>query len=518
MPMNRFRMSLDQVTRQSKRPVIHPFLLMGWLVFFSFFGLLSLFGSPISEPCGKIIYPRNAITAIVKAGESFDIWLMAEPGQVVTSLVLKGPYNTVEIDSESITSLSGQWEYDPVSGNTYNTQMTVTVPTGVPEDRYDLILTTSCGDVTSHRSVRVIREYKPAYKIFVMADSHLGQRGNEVLIANKHTAFVTIANIINPDIVLNAGDVTNHHADSARLQGIMDLFYHGNESEGWLGMSHFNAATFVLAGNHDYPEGREDGLPNLGYYDLKSDYWNRWHGLQYHFFGYGNSRFMLFNNGWLGYDWLWQTERAADWLRGDGAGGHFNVAMAHISRTEYMGSFARNHDVGLYLLGHNHNLGDRNPYRLNDRFIMYYARAIVKYMEFLLFQVDDKLGAYTPLGDANTDPDTAGYGLSTANNRILANDEERNNPDPSVWVYNLTLDYQYENNGTPAYNVATFVNKFDYAIPAARVRFVMPKGRVYHVSKGAIYQSFDGDVFHIVDVDVDLNANSTTVVEIKAES
>ncbi len=518
MQPNRFMTSFVQLTTQSGRQIIHPFLPLVWLLFFSFFGMHSLSGSPASESCGKIIYPWNATNAIVKAGESFDIWFIAAQDEVVTSSTLKGPYNTVVIDSESISTLSGLWEYDPVSGNTYNTQITVTVPPEVPEDRYDLILNTSCGDVISYRAVKVIRDYKPSYKIFVMSDSHMGQRGNELLVANKHTAFVETANIINADIVINAGDVTQYRSDSIQLKGIMDLFYRGNESEGLMGMHHFDAATFVLAGNHDYQEGREYGLPNVGYYDLKADYWNTWHGLQYHFFTYGNSRLMIFNNGWHTYDWLWQTERAADWLRGDGSGGNLRIATAHNSRTELMHEFAREHHVGLYLLGHNHNLGDRNPYRLDDRLIMYYARAVVKYMEFLLFEVDNDQGTFTPLGVINNDPDTVGYGLSTANNKILENDEENNNPDASVWVYNLTLDYLYDNNGTSARNVATFVNKYDYAIPEARVRFVMPKGHVYAVSKGTIYQSFDGDMFHIVDVDVDLNANSTTLVEVTAKN
>ena len=516
MYSTRCKMPRSPVAKASQRSNNPSYLMMACLVFFSFVGMLSLYGSSSSEPCGKIMYPWNAITAIAKAGEHFDVWFVADQEQVASSVVLRGPYHSVEIDSESITSVSGEWEYDPISGNTYNTHITVTVPPNVPEDRYDLILNTSCGDVISYRAVKVIRDYKPSYKIFVMADSHMGQGGNELLVASKHTAFVNVANIINADIVINAGDVTYYQSDSTHLRSIMDLFYRGDESKGLLGMHDFDAATFVLAGNHDYQEGREYGLPNIGYYDLKADYWNTWHGLQYHFLRYGNSRFMMFNNGWHTYDWLWQTERAADWLKGDGSGGNLRIATAHISRTEHMHEFAREHHIGLYLLGHNHNLGDRNPYMLDDRLIMYYARAVRKYMEFLLFHVDNDQGTFTPLGVINNDPDTVGYGLSTANNRILVNDEERNNPDASVWVYNLTLDYQFENNGISTYNVATFVNKFDYSIPAARVRFVMPKGNDYVVSKGTIYQAFDGDLFHIIDVDIDLKANSTTVVEIAA--
>ncbi|MEX2370773.1 MAG: metallophosphoesterase [Bacteroidales bacterium] len=499
----------------TRRPVrsMQPSLML-FVLIFSFTSTLSLSGSSNENFVGKIVYPWNSTTAIVKAGEPFDVWFIAKPSQKVYSAVLNGPYNTVHIDSGSITTLAGSWQYDPVSENRYNRQISVTVPPDTPEERYDLILNTSEGEAISCRSVKVIREYKTNYKIFLISDSHYGQRGTEVMVPNKHTAFVEIANIINPDIVVNGGDVVYYRSDSSLLQERMDKFYQGNEAEGLKGMYDFNAATFVVAGNHDYQEGGIDGLPKQGYNDLKSDYWNRYHGLQYHFFKYGNSRFMILNNGWLGYDWQWQTDLAANWLNGKGSNGKLRVAIAHISRTESMDSMAHDNDIGLYLLGHNHHLGDRNPYMLDDRLVMYYVRAVREYLEFMLFQVDDSNGTFVPLGYTNTNAETDGYGLSTANNRGLENDGERNNPDRSVWKYKLTLDYKHGNNGNFSNNTATLVNKFDYTIRDARVRFIMPKGVSYKVSEGNIYQAFDGNDYHIVDVDIDLAADNTTIVGI----
>jgi predicted phosphodiesterase len=488
-------------------------LRMIFILVYSFLNLHSISGfSSTDTTAGRIIYPWNATTAIVKTGETFDIWFDSKPGQVVYTAVLRGPYNTVPIPSGSVATLAGNWQYDNISENTYNQRITVTVPQDIPEDRYDLILKTSIGEVISKSSVKVIRDYKTNYKIFLISDSHFGMRGTQVMVPNKHTAFVEMANIINADIVVNAGDVVQYHSDPSQLQERMNLFYQGNEAVGLKGMHDFNAATFVIAGNHDYPEGK---LPGEGYYDKRSDYWNRWHGLQNHFFKYGNSRFMIFNNGWVGYDWRWQRDRAVHWLNEQGTNGNLNVALAHISRNEHMDSFAREYNIGLYMVGHNHHLGDRNPYTLNERLIKYYIRSVREYMEFMLFQVDASKGTFIPLGYTNTEPDTDGYGLSTANNRVLENDEERNNPDKSVWIYNLTLDYEHDNNGNSKQNSATLVNKFNYAIPDARVRFVLPKGYAYTVSYGSIYQAFDGDHYHIVDVDIHLDAASTTVVQIE---
>lgn len=62
------------------------------------------------------------------------------------------------------------------------------------------------------------------------------------------------------------------------------------------------------------------------------------------------------------------------------------------------------------------------------------------------------------------------------------------------------------------------MNKFEVGFPRARVRFVMPKGKIYTVSNGTIEQAFDGDSFHIVDVRVSLEANSAASVKIESNN
>ena len=466
----------------------------------------------MAAAAGKIVYPWNAVTSIVRAGEPFEVWFDAESGQGVDSVVLRGPYNSVTIPSEAVSIASGSWEYDPISQNSYNTHIEVTVPPDTPADRYDLILNTDQGKVVSISAVRVVSTYKTNYKILHISDNHMAQRVNpEGLIEAKHTAIVDMANIINPDFVFVTGDVLYWHPDPLRWQKRLDRFYLGNESHGWKGMHDFNAATFVIAGNHDYKEGAE---PRDCCFDSKSEFWNNYHGLQYHTFTYGNSRFILLNNGWHRYDWSWQADRAVNWLSEEGSGGNLRIAVAHHPRPDQMHAFARENDLGLFLVGHYHHQGDKNPHKLGDKLRMYYALSIREYLEFNLLLVDDSTGSYTALGYVNTNDATDGYGLSTGSNQVLENNSERNNPDASVWVYNLTLDYAYDNDGSVSSNTATLVNKFDYTIPDARVRFVMPKGSVYNISKGTVKQSFDGDSFHIVDVSIDVDANSTATIDI----
>ena len=152
--------------------------------------------------CGKIVYPWNATTAIVKAGDNFVVWFDADAGQVIKSVELRGPYNSVSIPT--VTSEAGSWIYDEVSGNTYNKKITVKVPSKAPSERYDLVLNTSSGQEVSLRAVKVIKEYKTDYAIFHISDTHMAQgakiNGHPERLF-KISGFVEIANIIGPEMV-----------------------------------------------------------------------------------------------------------------------------------------------------------------------------------------------------------------------------------------------------------------------------------------------------------------------------
>ena len=471
----------------------------------SILSILFLFTAAFAA-AGRIIHPWNAVPTIVTTGETFEIWLDAAPGQVVESIDLRGPYHTVRVPV--FKKEIGSWTYDPVSGNSYNTRLTASVPAGTPTDRYDLILNTPERAIESIRAVRVIPEPKSNYKILHISDSHLrgGMSHQDGLLEKKHTAIVNMANIINPELVFVTGDSIMFGDD---FQQRVDHFYTGSAKRGFKGMHGFDAACFVVAGNHDH--GAE---PYEGHHKEKALFWNRYHGLQYHGFKYGNTRFMMFSNAWVDYDWSWQRERFGEWLDGEGAGGRLRVAVAHLSAGESMGRFAHRNRLGLVLVGHNHHLGDRNPWPMDDRPILHYARSIREYLEFNLYAVDDRKGSITAFGEVNTNPDSDGHGLPTGICKVLANDELRNDPDISRWELNLSLDYAHPNDGSSAENSATLVNRFDFAIPDARVRFVMPKGADYSVSTGTITQSFDGRTARVVDVSVDLKANETTTLRI----
>ncbi len=444
--------------------------------------------------CGKIVYPWNATTAIVKAGDSFTVWFDADASQNVTSVVLRGPYNSVLIPT--VTSKTGSWVYDTVSGNSYDTQVTVKVPSGTPGERYDLVLKTSMGDEVSLRAVKVIKKYKSEYSIFHISDTHLAQRAKangypETL--SKISAFVELANIIGPEMVFITGDVINDNSDRfPDPQSRADFFYKGSETGGVKGVHGFDAAAFSAAGNHDFLERSQ---PWSGQYDVKSKFWNKYHGLQSHHFEYGKSRFMVVNDGWVGYNWDHQLEDHTAWL-GDVGQGNFRAAAYHKSENGIMGAWADKVDLSLAVIGHNHHLADKNPYDLGSKKIQYYADSVREHFHFNLFRVDGN-GNYTVV---NNEVAIEGWeeGYSSATPELR-----------------LTLEYAKSNDGSSQANTATLVNKFDVGFDRAQVRFVMPKGSNYSVSKGTIEQQFDGDRYRVVDVRVAIEADSTTAIEVR---
>lgn len=439
---------------------------------------------------GKIINPWRVTTAIVKAGESFEAWFDADSGQTVNSVTLQGPYNTV---TAAKTVTTGRWVYDQTSSNTYNTRITIAVPSGVPADRYDLILHTSSGDVKSPRSVKVVKDFRTDYYILHLSDTHAFQHGYDET-PEKISTIVDIANIIGPEMVFETGDNLYRPSDVR-----MGQYFQGDRLRGTKGFDDFNAPVFVAAGNHDYEMDKD---AKNGNYPAKAIWYNHWWGLQSFHFTYGNGRFMVINDGWDGYDPSWQIADALSWLNLVGRG-NFRLGSAHIKNQE-MEPFHKGARFNMILVGHNHHIASQNPALLDQDPIQYVANSVRDHFEFNLFRVNGTTGRCVPVSGP------------TAQVQVLRNPADIKTP--ALYQPNLTLNYLRPNDGSSSTNTATIENHFDFEISPARIRFVLPKGAVYAASAGTIEQAFDGTSFDIVDVSVPVQPHSKTAVSLSAKS
>lgn len=463
----------------------------------TFLIILLLISFSITAWCGNIVYPWRSTTAILRGGERFEVWFNADAGQTVNFIQLNGPYNTV---STTINIISGNWVYDPMSGNTYNNKITVILAKDTPAGRYDLVLNTSTGSVTSHGGVKVVKEYKDEYYIMHISDGHLFQGGydSDVLLKRK-SAMIDIANIMDAQIIIETGDnmynVINHPERE-------EYFFLGNDSINTKGMAKATAATFLIPGNHDAPIANDF---NKAPAQQNADFFNRYYGMQNHSFKYGNGRFMNINNAWSvtatnAGDHQYQIDEAIEWLRGEGAGGNFHLAAGHV--------YSRMHSfidaetkLNLVLSGHNHHLFTKNPYSFTEGSpaVAYIAASIREYFEFNLFKINNINGALTTPS-----------GATASTNVLFSGSKDL----PSSWIPNLKLTYSSPNDGSVKTNSATIENKFPFPITGAKVRFAVPKGYNYAISNGTIEQEFEGTSVHVVDVSVNLEANSTTTVGI----
>ena len=448
----------------------------------------------------NIVYPWRATTAIVKSGDNFEIWFNADANQTVNSVQFKNEFLTLNGTAMNITT--GSWTFDPVSGNKYNQKISITVPTNTPADRYDLVLNTSAGNVTSFGGVKVVKEFKNEYYVVHISDGHLYQGGYDSdVILQRKSLIVQMSNIMDAEILIETGDnmynVRNHPEREVE-------YFIGKTAIGTIGMSKASAATFAVPGDH---EGLNGSDFTQGTDQENSDFMNDYWGLQNHSFKYGSSRYMMLNNAWglsatNNRVYQYQVDDAIAWLNGAGAGGNFLLTAGH--NYDRMHHFINNvKPLNLCLSGDRHSQGNGNPWEITPGGpkISYTCNDLRGGMKYMIYRINNTTGTFTlPAG---------GTGLIEAKASGDVNI-------PSTWVPRLKQTFSTANNGTVSSNSVLIDNKFPFPVMGGKVRFVVPKGSSYSVTNGVVNQEFDGETVHVVDVSFDVNANSSTTVYIAA--
>lgn len=460
---------------------------------------------------GKIVYPWRSTTAIVKAGETFEVWMNADANQTVNEVSLRGPYNNATatiVDTKTET-----WVYDKWSENTCNRKITISVPANTPADRYDLILKTSTGDEISLAAVKVIKEFKTNFYVMHFSDAHRWQGTYDTpnIILREISTIIDIANIIDPEMLMETGDnhYQNTNSESSTLDRInqyMNGFMNGTVYVN--GLNNAFAPVFNIPGNHDTPLKAyelEAGYPNPGYEKIPSQFFNKFYGLQAHNFTYGSVRFIGVNNAWFPDDgsgtpnFSHQTDEAISWLNTVGKG-TMRIGYCHVNTGQPLNAFnnplkAVGAPLDLIIFGHCHSI-TYSPFTVDGKKMGYSTltpRDGTKKVPFNLYKIDAVTGTYEAVGNEQA----AQEGIEIAKDYNTAK---------------LKLIYANPNDGTNGTNTATIINKFNFPITNARVRFVAPKGSQYYLRNATISQEFDGTNVHVIDAVYNLEANSTTVV------
>ncbi|WP_431291570.1 metallophosphoesterase family protein [Pedobacter sp. P26] len=494
---------------------ISIYLLFTFLLLVSKNGLAQVF-----IPAGGIVYPFRASPAIVKTGTQFHILYNNKAQHQIDSIVLKGPYSRVLLKIDSISK--GRFEYDTYTTMYTNNKIWVTVPQGRPQDMYDLMVYAAGEVEISRRSVKLVKQFSPKHSFIHITDTHISRNwvgsadngfAEELQLMDR---FITVANIISPDLVIVTGDLihdyTRFNKDArgwggdtikgyTKLPTIEEKYRNYFEgAQGYRGVQYINAPVFSVPGNHDFYGMNEDDHP------AKAAQWNALCGIRVSGLAYAGTRFMFID------DYLGDQEKdipnkkpmsglqgkiLRNFLALNGPGQLRIMAQHRHDRADT--GFLNEQKIGLIVNGHIHTphvdtLGKTPTIRIRPGVVCrsgenHRWEQILGF--FRIIRIDGEKFTYTdPLRFCSNPTD--------AYNKIKLN---------------LTLTFKSNNAGLATSNVAVIGNKLPVELPGCRVRFVMKKG-AYLVSGGRVFQQFNNGKLTIVDVDADVNAGTVKKVSI----
>jgi hypothetical protein len=458
--------------------------------------------------------PLPNLPALVRPGDTLTVWANA-PGTASgwTAGLVYGGYGV------PLASAGGGYIVDNARW-----ELGFVVPPGVPEEVYDLILTSSSTPVdTSRHSVKVLPAFRTDYYFAQISDTHLPEHTFSTPGAGFSTAdtsgfpdFNAVAedlNLIHPEFILHTGDLVNE----GELEDWLAMY---EMSRAKAALSRLRDPVFVVSGNHDIG-GWDDSPPPDG--TARRNWWKLfgWNYLdsppagdpvhsQNYGFDYGTLHCVgletYINNGL--YDGFRIAQYGAQsfspeqmsWLSAHLAAlppGRQKLLFYHYDFGGTLGNgspganFSQINPTTLgvdgAIWGHNHGVAEGNraakPFNLGLQAVIDGRRT------FRIFRVSN--GVITP-GPMHHSGGTA-----------------------SVPLDSLSMSWNAANNGTASSITTTVINRFPEAWDHARIVFHMQPGfAVYTPTNGTIARQFDHDGMHDVEVDCTLPSNGTIQVAV----
>jgi hypothetical protein len=271
-------------------------------------------------------------------------------------------------------------------------------------------------------------------------------------------------------------------------------------ANGFSGVYGFNTPVFSIPGNHDFYGPKADDYP------AKAAQWNRLMGMRVYGFSYMDTR-IIGADDYLGDPVVDIPDRAPmSGLQGLLLDSFLNTAghgkiriMAQHRPNRVDTAFIDRNRINILLNGHSHRphqefVGATPTLNIRPGAVCR-SGEIANWEKtlgfFRLFTIDRDTFQYSPPIRFCKNP-TAPY------NELITK---------------LTLVFKKENAGKQTSNEALLTNNFDMDLPDCNVRFVMAKGK-YEVSEGTIYQIIETSKFSVLDVNVDVNAQSNKLIKI----
>ena len=425
---------------------------------FALFCLMIYFTTALCyDEINIIQYPVTSRPAIIEQGWQFTIQCKAPQSIANWKVGISTPYirfNNLDIQTsfDNVTSL---WT------------LIANVPLNVPFELYDLEVTyDGRTDHVSH-AVKIIQSFKKNYYFIHLADLHMPSVAwiGYIDYEDKNSAaeFLQILDelsIINPEFVLQTGDVVDNGMLEDQFQIVHELF------------ARADVPMFVTAGNHDvWHEGH--------------DLWHKYFSpIMDYSFNYGEHHYA----GMEMYLVPTPTFKANQilWLQNDlrvsiADGNKFNTLFYHYDESKQIdANFVDEFSVDLVCYGHTHRndkstVGARNTLNLNT---------------------------------AATMNDNGEYRLI----KIAVNHVQEY---PLIKFKNLSVNYSPANDGTNWKVRASIINRNDVNFENGLIKFyVRHDGAGYSISGGELAQFIETDSVDVYYVNVNILANSNQEVNI----
>ncbi len=469
----------------------------------------------------KIVYPGGSCPTIVKSGNNMDILYDNSSMQTVDSVILEGPFNRVVLSKFSVNK--GKYEYDNYTQAHTNNKISVNIPSNIPEELYNLVIKSGKETSISKKSVKVVKEFRKTHRFIHMSDPHISRQwegtpengyAKELELLDR---FIEVANIISPDFIMVTGDLihdyTRMNADSVGWGGyLLDRnapplaeekyrnYFEG--THGLSGIYGFNSPTFSTTGNHDfYAVDKNDSKG-------KCNQWNSILGKRVYGFSYGDTR-IIASDDFLGDSTIDKPQNAymsglqgkmIDAFLKENGSGKLRIWAKHSPKLiEIDTMFMDKNDINLIINGHSHV--PKQDYIGKRKVVSIRPGAVCRSGEVAHWK--KTLGFFRII---TIDGDTFEY-----------SEPLRFCKDPTLPCkeldLNLQLNYKKTNDGSFDSNEATITNRFGIDLPSCKVRFVMPKGK-YKVSEGTVFQTIESGKYSIVDVCVNVKADSKQKIQI----
>ena len=457
--------------------------------------------------------PLPNLPALARPGDTVSVWANA-PGTVAgwTAGLIYG--------SSGVALIPAGGGYD---AGRARWELGFVVPTGTPEEMYDLVLSSNTTPAdTSRHAVKVLPAFKTDYYFAQISDTHLPEHtfstppssGFSVADTSGFPDFNAVAedlNLIHPEFIIHTGDLVNE----GELEDYMAMF---EMSRAKAALSRLRDPVFVVTGNHDIggwqatapPDGtaRRNWWKLLGWPYLDNPPAGDPVHSQNYAFDYGTLHCVgletYINNG--GYDAFRTGQYGAQsfspeqmsWLSAHLAAvpaGRQKLLFYHYDFGGTLGNgspgpnFSQINPATLgvdgAIWGHNHGVAEGNraakPFNLGLQAVIDGRRT------FRIFRVSN--GVITP-GPMHHSGGTATVPL-----------------DSLSWSWNAP------NDGTAASITTTVNNRFPEAWNYARIVFHMQPGfATYAATNGTIAQELDHDGMH--DVYVDFVAPSSGTIQV----